>query len=388
MESELNKIYLINFLVGLSNVASVVYTLYFLNNGISQTQIGLLFGIFMISMSIFNIPTGAFADVVGHKISIVLGLIFHSLNGLIFYMFPTYPGMVIGMLAAGLGLALQTGAWSSLTFEILEKYGKVKNFVEISGKASAYFAMAGIIGSLIGAPIYKYAPKLPFLLFFITIGLAALLSMTIRSSKITSKVSLIKMYKTTLEGIKYTVTNQRLIGLMLLTLAFTSGRMLMNQNISQPYQLNIGLDLALVGVTAAIVQVIQMFISRYSYKIAEKFGYYQSLIYTLLLVTVATFLMSKTHNIFGLGLLFVFYTTQAYKEPIAGYLSLQIFKATHRATMVSTSSVLSSVCVGLLLPIGGSLIDKFGINYALMILSVWIAVIGGLGMGVYKTARS
>ena len=79
----------------------------------------------MIAMSVFNIPTGAFADIVGHKVSVVMGLFFHALNGLIFYIYPTYNGMMIGMLSAGLGLALQTGAWSSLTYEVLEKEGKI-----------------------------------------------------------------------------------------------------------------------------------------------------------------------------------------------------------------------------------------------------------------------
>ena len=388
MQSELRKIYLVNFFAGLSTVASVIYTLYFLSNNISQTQIGQLFGVFMISMSIFNIPTGAFADVAGHKTSVIIGLFFQALNGLLFYFFPTFTGMLIGMLSAGLGLALQTGAWSSLTYEILEKEGKVTTLAEVMGKAGAYFAMAAVIGSLLGAPIFKYAPRIPFLLFFIFISLAGIVATRITYQKPKHKPTLLNLMSTTMDGIKYTLQNQKLMGLMILTIAMTTGRMLVNQNISQPYQVNIGVDIAMIGVTAAIVQVIQMGVSAWAYKVAEKIGYNWSLIVTMLIPALAVFLMSRINNIASLGLIFIFYAAQAFKEPICGYLTQKLLLPTHRATMSSTSSVMSSVIVGLLLPFGGKTIDMFGINYTLMILSIWIFVVGGAGIIIYSEAKS
>jgi MFS family permease len=388
MQSELKKIYLANFFAGLSSVASVIYTLYFLSNGISQTQIGQLFGVFMISMSIFNIPTGAFADVVGHKTSVVIGLFFHAINGLIFYFYPTFPGMIIGMLSAGLGLALQTGAWSSLTYEILEKTNKVESLAEVMGKAGAYFALAAIIGSLLGAPIFKVAPKIPFLLFFICIAMAGVVATQIQYRKPTDKPSWSKLMTTTKDGIMYTVKNQKLMGLMIITIAMTTGRMLMNQNIGQPYQVGVGVDIALIGVIAAIAQLIQMGVSVGAYKVAAKIGYDYSLIVTIIVPAAAVFLMGRTNTILGIGFMFIFGAAQAFKEPIAGYLGQKVMTPTHRATMASTSSVISSVIVGILLPIGGRSIDLYGINYSLILLAAWTLVVGGVGVWVYRIGKS
>jgi len=64
---EINKIYTASFFQGFGIVASVTYTLFFLSNGLTQTQIGALFSIFMISLAFLEIPTGAFADTLGHK---------------------------------------------------------------------------------------------------------------------------------------------------------------------------------------------------------------------------------------------------------------------------------------------------------------------------------
>jgi len=64
-----------HFLSGFSNVATVTFTLYLLSHGINQTQIGFLFGFFMVCMAIFNIPTGVIADMFGHKASVVIALL-------------------------------------------------------------------------------------------------------------------------------------------------------------------------------------------------------------------------------------------------------------------------------------------------------------------------
>ena len=295
---------------------------------------------------------------------------------------------MVGMLSAGLGLALQTGAWSSLTYEILEKEDKVDTLPKVMGKSGAYFSMAAVVGSLLGAPVFKYSPRLPFLLFFIFIGLAGIIASTIEYRKPTTKPSWPTLLGTTIAGMKFTISNQKLMGLMIITIAMTAGRMLMNQNISQPYQISIGVDIAMIGVTAAIVQVIQMAILTWAYKVAEKIGYNVSLIATIIVPAVAVLLMSQINSLASLGLIFVFYGTHSFKEPITGYLSQKLFLSSHRATMASTSSVLSSVIVGLLLPFGGKAIDLFGMNSTLMMLSIWTFVVGGVGIWVYRSAKS
>ena len=387
MKTELRKIYLAHFLAGLSTVASVIYTLFFLSHGISQAQIGQLFGVFMIAMSVFNIPTGAFADIVGHKVSVVMGLFFHALNGLIFYIYPTYNGMMIGMLSAGLGLALQTGAWSSLTYEVLEKEGKIDKLAEVMSKAGAYFSLAAVVGSLVGAPIFKYAPRLPFLLFFICIFLSGIVAMQIKYHKPKNKPTLSSLLATTKDGIKFMLGSQKLMGLMVLTVAMTTSRMLMNQNIIQPYQINIGIDVAMIGITAAIIQVIQTGVTAWAYKIANKVGYEVCLIMTVLSPAVAVLMMSQVSSLASLGFIFVYCAGQAFKEPIAGFLALKLMVPTHRATMASTSSVLSSVIVGLLLPLGGKTIDLYGLNYTLILLSVWMVGVGGMGIAIYNYGK-
>src|SRR3990167_3466147 len=137
--TEIRKIYLAHFLVGFATIASVTWTLYFLSYGISQSQIGLLFAVFIIILSIFDIPTGSFADIFGHKTSVAIGLLLQSITGLFFFLAPTFNGFLLGMIMAGFGAAFSSGALSSLIYDITDKTLTKGDFQKIKGRADGFF---------------------------------------------------------------------------------------------------------------------------------------------------------------------------------------------------------------------------------------------------------
>jgi len=82
---EINKIYIAHFLAGLTTAASVTFTLYFLSHGLAQVQISQLFGVFMVSLALLDIPTGGLADLFGHKSSVAVGLFIQAISFLLFF---------------------------------------------------------------------------------------------------------------------------------------------------------------------------------------------------------------------------------------------------------------------------------------------------------------
>ena len=59
-------------------------------------QIKLKASLWMIIMAIFNIPTGAIADIFGHKLSVFIGLVLQSLSFFLFFAYPNYLGILLG----------------------------------------------------------------------------------------------------------------------------------------------------------------------------------------------------------------------------------------------------------------------------------------------------
>lgn len=159
------------------------------------------------------------------------------------------------------------------------------------------------------------------------------------------------------EGACLTIRNKKLIAIMIIGISLTVSRMLFNQNISQPYQLQVGVDVSFIGITAAVVATIQALISIYAYKIYKKLGAGLSLYFFVFIPSISALFLAYLNSIYAISLILVFYIGHAFRESVLITISQQEARDKHRATMVSTISFFTGIAVALLLPIFGYSID-------------------------------
>lgn len=385
---ELNKIYAMSFFSGLSNAATVTFTLYFLSHGLSQAQIGSLFGFFMICMAIFNIPTGGIADMFGHKASVAIGLFFQAIAFLLFFLYPNYTGFLFGMLADAIGLAFQTGATSSLIYELLHKEGLREDFQKVIGKAGGYSLTGAVIASPIGSIIYKFYPSVPYLLSFFFFIFAAFTIYLVKWEFVKKPPTISNYINTLVSGIHLTLRNRILMATVLIGVALTVNRLVFNQNISQPYQLGIGIDVAYIGFTAAIVSALQAFISINAYKISKRIGKSFSLLLIVAIPSIAVIVLSFINTLLAIPLILVLYMGHAFRDPVLAHISQEEVDSDKRSTMASTISFLIGILGGFLLPFWGKGIDLFGIYNSLFLLGAFTFIIGAFGLIMFETKRA
>jgi len=386
---EINKLYFSNFLQGFSTIASVTFTLYFLSHGLTQYQIGLLFGIFMVSMALFQIPTGGFADSFGHKESVVIGLIIHSLSFLIFALFPHFLGFVIGMLLAALGLAFQTGAYSSLMLNILGKIDRKNEFEKVIGRCNSLFETSAISACFIGPMIYKYYPRSTQVIAFLVMFLSGIVVCSVKWDFVKNENFIHTYILKIRKGTILTIKNIRLLSLVVIGIALTVSRMVMNQNITQPYQIQIGIDVGNIGIVAALVGIITILVSSAAYKISKRVSPVSSILLMLLVPAFSCFVLGVNNNLI-IGVLFtlIFYSGHAYRDPVLSKIINDEVTDTERSTMVSTTVFLSSIIVGILFPFWGKIIDISGIRVVLYSLGVFTLIIGISGSYLFYKSKS
>jgi MFS family permease len=385
---ELNKIYAMSFLSGLSNAATVTFTLYFLSHGLNQAQIGILIGFFMICLAIFNIPTGGIADIFGHKASVAIGLFFQAIAFLLFFLYPNYVGFLLGMFADAVGIAFQTGATSSLIYEILHKENLHEDFQKVIGRVGGYSLIAAVIASPLGSIIYKFNPGASYLLSFFFFIFATLAIFLVKWEFVRKPPTISKYINTLVSGVHLTLRNRILMATVLIGIALSVNRLVFNQNILQPYQLSIGIDVAYIGITAALVAAIQAFISINAYKISKKMGKSFSLLLIVAVPSVAVIILSFINTLLAIPLILVLYMGHAFRDPVLSHISQEEVEPDKRSTMVSTTSFLSSIAVGILLPFWGKGIDLFGIHNSLFLLGAFSFIIGAIGLIVFETKRT
>lgn len=385
---EIYKIYLSNFLMGAAYSIAVIETLYRLSNGLSQTQIALLSSVFFICYAVFEIPTGGFADTFGHKMSVFWGLVIHALAPLIVGLYPTYPVFLIGAVLAGLGIALQSGAFSSLTHDILNRIGKSDNYTKVQGRVSAYLLVGTLIASSFVSIIYRDFPRLTYILSAGSLFLAAILIYLVKWEFKGDKPSINIYFQKIKRGVLLSFANKQVLGLIILGSAlFFSGSLYAN-NINQPLQIALGVKIASLGIIAAVFSGFKALASALAYKFFQKTGSNFSLLLSIFITTLAFLVLSQINTTVGLIFMLLLFLVASYKDQIILTLLQRKVSNDERSTMISTYSFLTFIIVGITMPLGGYGIDTLGMKNILIILALITLIFGLIGWLIFKNGHS
>lgn len=115
-------------------------------------QVAILQSIFVISVFLFEIPTGAFADKLGRKKSLFLASLTGTIAIAFYTISPKFYLFIIAEIIWGLSVALLSGAQDSIVYDSLKATKTEKNSQKIFGQFRSYHILA--IG--IAAPIGSY----------------------------------------------------------------------------------------------------------------------------------------------------------------------------------------------------------------------------------------
>ena len=167
------KFYIFNFFISLHTISGVLVP-FFLNWGqITFIEVMFLQSYFMSMMFLFEVPSGAIADYLGRKISMMLSAFITAIAALIYSSVPNIIIFVIGETLWALGGALSSGANEAFIFDTLKKMNKQEKFSKAWGRANSFALIGIMIGGPIGSIIAEYISlqfTMTFLFFPMIIG--------------------------------------------------------------------------------------------------------------------------------------------------------------------------------------------------------------------------
>lgn len=170
--------YIDGFISPLLYFLPAFFVIYFNNLGLSITQIGILLAMVPLFSLIFEIPTGAFADIYGRKASVILSLFLSVIGfGSLFFFTNFY---TIAVIFAGIGIAttFSSGAKEAWVVDLIKPKSK-EIFAAYNAKIQAFMAIGLILSGVVGAVLvnlfglaviwpataFSYLISLIFLLF-------------------------------------------------------------------------------------------------------------------------------------------------------------------------------------------------------------------------------
>jgi MFS family permease len=223
---------------------------------LSYSQIAFYSGLSLIIEVISQLPTGAFADIIGRKYALSLGNLFMALAMFLIAFFPSPWIMPIYAIMWGLGRAFSMGTSKPILYDTLASQNKVSLYPQILSKSILFFQFSAAISIILGGYLYQYRSNLPYIISGLTSLIGVFTSFIFVESQMAREPSkLRKFISTSTRGFAEIFKNSYVAKLTLLY-ALTLGIALTSQQfLSQPYMLEIGMNDIARSWTAMIIKI-------------------------------------------------------------------------------------------------------------------------------------
>jgi MFS family permease len=123
---------------------------------ISLGQLAVIEAIMQGAQLLSELPTGAIADLLGKKISVIIGRGIGIVGLVLYASSHTFMGFVIYAIIAGFGDSFVSGAKDALMYDSLKESGKESEYAKLSARASLYFQIGLALAIVLGGYLSLY----------------------------------------------------------------------------------------------------------------------------------------------------------------------------------------------------------------------------------------
>lgn len=182
--------------------------LFYVYNFISPKNMGVLESLSFTIGLILEVPSGAIADLIGKRKSVVFGFITQTI-GLTMFVFAPFSiwFLYVGNILTIAGFAFISGALEALVYDTLVENKLEDKYDYIQGKNETIGFIVFVISSFAGGLMYSYNPVLPWIINAIFFSLASICAILMVEPKIDTEVFTLNSFlKQTKSGLKTLVS--------------------------------------------------------------------------------------------------------------------------------------------------------------------------------------
>ncbi len=363
----LGPFYLERFVSHLLYFLPAYWIIYF-NQTLSLGQIGVIIGASYIGAFLFEIPTGAVADIYGRKVSTLLAYFLKSLLLPMFMFVHNYYILIALSALRGIIGTLNSGAREAWIVDNLKYYKKSQlikvYFLKEHSLIKLGMFFSGILGTLVVAAFgLSYIWLFAGLSWFVSaLFLVPVKEHPIKKKKDNKKLPVIykqTYFQSILKQIKHSFEalfkNKTIMSLMIITFFFVLPSAFNSDVIWRPLLKNLGFPVYALGTLFSISMIIGSATAVVGKHIIKKFkSQSKYLIYTLIfqiIVSLPLLLLNNLYLIVAINLIMVF-SIDLFK-PIYSSFFQEFIPSRKRATLTSVNSMVWAVGNSIAIPLAG-----------------------------------
>lgn len=345
-DNNVHKLYWISLFSGVNLLESVV-TFFYFSVGLNYTNIFVVLLCFSVSIMVFEVPTGIFADKYGAKSSLLAGSIVKALSLVLLLLATNEWYVYASQVLSGMAAAFFSGSMEALLYESLKEDGREEEMTKMYGKIEGASMIPKIIGLIAGAYVAKDLTPLQFDIL-ISLNLLFVVLQIFFVMRIVEPPSLEKYrdhpWSHVKKGTGEILSNPNLLFLFAnVTIVFISTYVF--NNFEQPWFQELGFPVEALGIVFAAGYLVSYLVSTYAgwltKKVSEIVWMYLSGIF-IIASYIATVVFDQSIIVFIIAVLMI-RAARSIRWPIYSKLANQYISSGSRATTLSMLSILDSV---------------------------------------------
>ena len=357
------------------------------SNGLDMHQIMVLQAIYSVSIIALEIPSGYFADVIGRRRTLIIGVIMGAIGMGLYSISYGFMGFLIAELVLGFGQSFISGADSALLYDSLLDNKKDKDYIKYEGRmvsvGNVAEAAAGIAGGLLALISLRTN-------YYVQTGVALLAVpaaiMLMEPGK--HKRLGVFNFRTILDVVADSLFINKELRTNIFLSAIIGSATLTMAWFAQPYFEFVELQLSLFGIMWTLLNLTVGFAAMLAYRVERKLGANLTVLLLAIMIPAGYLALGHFSSIWALSILFFFYIVRGVATPVLKDYIHRLTTSEVRATVLSVRNFIIRICFVLVGPAMGYLTDQTSLQTALTFGGIVFLVSGLLLAFLFNKHRS
>ncbi|MEK7525016.1 MAG: MFS transporter [Patescibacteria group bacterium] len=334
-------------------------------------EIAIITSVHVLTSNLLEVPTGAFADLIGRKKAIFLAFFICSLVMFAYPFNSVFSAFMVLEILGGLTNSLLSGSLEALTYDSLKEDGRESTYDKVVANMQTLSWIGLFTSAVIGGFTYEYWFGSPWILQGVVFGVAALLSLGFHEPRIdTKKYDLGMIFSQNIIGFKEIFKNARSAQISTVFIIIGSGYFIAGKILGLSQAREYGLDARTTGLLFAAGYLLTALASQFFPKLKNWLGAKKLLILVTSLL-IGSFLLAKYVSlILGTLLIVTRISSSTTFNNLRSSLLNRFVDSKNRATAISSLMLLTQLPYVFLSYVIGDFIDQSSPNSFASILGM------------------
>lgn len=347
------------------NLTRTIWMLFLSYRGMSLIEIGLIESVYQLACLVFGMPAGAISDILGRKVSLILGAIANILGFALILLSNDAIGFAAGFALNAISYVLFNGSSESLTYDSCKLVKKNVSYKKVYGNLIAISFIAAAAGIAAGGFIanvsfeYVYYATLIVMVLALIPAFMFIETRGVSSDGSVKKQGVVKLFK---ESIRIVRTTPVILYLLVISATITIVDITIYQYCQKYFQ-DMSIPVYLIGIIFCADSIFAAIGAKFSY-LLERFRTKDVLVLIPGVIVCSYILLAVTNNPLSVVFLYSGTIMAICFWPILSELLNSRVPSENRATVLAFKGQLSNLGIMVVFPIVGLLAERSSLTVA------------------------